>query len=263
MGYKIMENSETAKIIEHEKRKLHMKYIIALAAIFCFGSIVLALYNQEAFVGQVSFGCTITSIVLSVIAIWMSISGERSTNDIRIKISESTERLARTTQEIETLNNSYKENMNTQLTELKDVQEQLSKILYTVDDMKKQIFTINSKSITDFNTVDNNTMDTEQRISLFHNIYNWITYGKYFREFVFCKMTKEIIYKYTTNTKFSLEEIWNHLELDQIFVDADTINVYWGVINTLLAASVFDDENAVNSISKTIDKILYPQHTSP
>lgn len=257
-----MENNETVKLIKHEKLKLHLKYIIAFATIFCFGSIVLALYNQEAFVGQVSFGCTITSIVLSVIAIWMSISGERSTNDIRIKISESTERLTRTTQEIGTLNNSYEKTLNTQLTELKDVQEQLSKILYTVDDMQKQISTINSKSFSDFNTVDNKIMNTQQRISLFHNIFNWITYGNYFREFVFCKMTKEIIYKYKNSSKFSFEEIWNCLGLDRIFIDVDTIYVYWGIINTLLAASVFDDEGAVNNISKTIDEILYTQHTN-
>lgn len=39
-------------------------------------------------VAQVSFASTITSIVLSAIAIWMSITGERSTNEIKTRIMD-------------------------------------------------------------------------------------------------------------------------------------------------------------------------------
>ena len=89
-----MENNKNIDPIQHEKLKLHIKYIVAIALILLFGGIVLATSNQNEFVNQVSFASTITSIILSVIAIWMSISGERSTNDIRISIAESTERLS-------------------------------------------------------------------------------------------------------------------------------------------------------------------------
>lgn len=61
-----MENNAN---IKYEKLKLHIKYLITIAIIICFGSIVLALYNKTA---------------------------------------ESAERLAGTTKEIEALNKNYK-----------------------------------------------------------------------------------------------------------------------------------------------------------
>ena len=105
-----MENNE--KNSKHEKLKLHFIYIVVICFIICIGTIIIAAYNQEAFVAQVSFAGTITSIVLSVIAIWLSISGERTTNDIRIKIAESTERLSDTTKNVEALNKNYENTMN-------------------------------------------------------------------------------------------------------------------------------------------------------
>ena len=156
-----MGNNENVDITKHEKIILHMKYIIAISVIISLGSVVLALYNQDAFVAQVSFAATITSIVLSVIAIWMSISGERSTNDIKVKIAESTERLSGTTKEIETFNNNYKETMNTQLAELKNVQEKLAQITQSVNIVKEQLSFMSEKNTINPNTIDNSIMTRE------------------------------------------------------------------------------------------------------
>ena len=230
-----MENNENVEIIKHEKRKLHMNYIIAISAIISLGSVVLALYNQDAFVAQVSFAATITSIVLSVIAIWMSISGERSTDDIKVKIAESTERLSGTTKEIETFNNNYKETMGTQLAELKNLQEQLTEIFNSVDDVKEQIYHINKNTVINPN---DNIMDTEQRITLFHNIYLWEPDKNYYYELIFCKMVKILIIKHQNNSTFSFREVLNYLKQGSINIYSyrGTINIYWGIINTLLAA---------------------------
>ena len=110
-----MENNQNEKNVRHDNLKLHFIYVVTICFIICIGTIIIAAYNQEAFVSQVSFAGTITSIVLSVIAIWLSISGERTTNDIRIKIAESTERLSDTTKNVETLNKNYENTMDTQL----------------------------------------------------------------------------------------------------------------------------------------------------
>lgn len=92
-----MENNQNEKNLQQEKLKLHFTYIVVICFIICIGTVILAAHNQETFVSQISFAGTITSIVLSILAIWLSMSGERTTNDIRIKISESTERLSETT----------------------------------------------------------------------------------------------------------------------------------------------------------------------
>ena len=129
---KFMKNNKEVDIVQHEKLKLHIKYIIVIAVVLLFGGVVLATSNQNKFVSQISFGSTMTSIILSVIAIWMSISGERTTNDIKSKISYSADRLSETTEKIETLNNNHTETLDTQLSELKDVKEQLSKIILII-----------------------------------------------------------------------------------------------------------------------------------
>ncbi len=121
----MMEKNDNKDVIQNEKNKLHIKYLIAIASVISIGSIVLSLCNKDTFVAQVSFASTITSIVLSVIAIWMSISSERTTNDIKSKIWESTERLAKTTENVEILNDRNESIMNTQLNELNDVKEKL------------------------------------------------------------------------------------------------------------------------------------------
>lgn len=134
-----MGKNENADIIQNEKNRLHIKYIIAIAMIFCLGSIALSLYDKDIFVAQVSFAGTITSIVLSVIAIWMSISGERTTNDIKSRIMESTERLSKVTENVESLNNKNVTIMNTQLKELNNVKNKLEAIIHSVDNVGEQV----------------------------------------------------------------------------------------------------------------------------
>ena len=140
-----MENNQNEKNLQNEKLKLHFTYIIIICFIICIVTIIIAAYNQESFVSQVSFSGTITSIVLSVIAIWMSISGERSTNDIRIKIVESTERLSDTTKNVEILNKNYENTMDTQLNELKKVQEQLTKVIFSINSVGEQVSHLQEK----------------------------------------------------------------------------------------------------------------------
>ena len=43
------------------------------------------------------------------------------------------------------------------------------------------------------------------------------------------------------------------------------IDIYWGILNALLAASVFDDEAAVNQIFNTVNLKINPiaPHTFP
>ena len=162
-----MENNQNEINLKHEKLKLHYRYIIVICFIICIGTIIIAAHSQEAFVSQVSFAGTITSIVLSVIAIWMSISGERTTNDIRIKITESTERLSDTTKNVETLNKNYEKTMDTQLNELKNVQEQLAKVIFSINNVGEQVSHLQEKNTIIPGSINNNIYNTTQRTGLF------------------------------------------------------------------------------------------------
>lgn len=259
-----MDNNKNVDITKHEKNKLHMKYIIAISAIISLGSIVLSLYSQDAFVAQISFAATITSIVLSVIAIWMSISGERTTSDIRVKIAESTERLSGTTKEIEAFNNNYKEAMDTQLAELKNVQEQLAQIIQSVNVVKEQVSFMSEKNTINPNIINNSVMTTTQRVELFKSIFMWITCRDYHRECLFCHMVQITNDNRRKSIPITLNQIITYLPPSLTSYDwMGILHTYWGIINTLLAATVFDDPNAETQIINFINNKLYQQSPNP
>lgn len=253
----IMKKNEHITKLKEENHKLHTRYIITISIIICIGSIIMAIYNNEAFVSQVSFAGTISSIILSVLAIWMSISGERTTNDIRIKIAESTERLSGTTKEVKSLNKKYENTMNEQLTELKNVQEQLTKIIHSVDNVGEQVSIITQQKVYNTSNIstDINIMNTEQRTTLFYNIYRWTSNGNYYQDFLFCKMVYFVISGLRNSKIYTLNEVINYLIQSNININfyMRDIEINWGVINTLSAASVFNDETAVNTILETIN----------
>lgn len=70
--------------------------------------------DNEMFVGQVSFASTVTSIVLSVIAIWMSISGERQTSEIKDKVAVASDKLAETVNESQKIMNELQKTLEQQ-----------------------------------------------------------------------------------------------------------------------------------------------------
>lgn len=90
--------------IKCEKQKIHTTYIVVISVILLVMGFVSASASETKFVSEFSFASTITSIILSVIAIWMSISGERTTNSIVNKIDDSMEHLLDTTKMAQKLN---------------------------------------------------------------------------------------------------------------------------------------------------------------
>ena len=249
-----MDNNQNEKNLQNEKLKLHFTYIIVICFIICIGTIIIAAYNQEAFVSQISFAGTITSIILSVIAIWLSISGERTTNDIRIKIAESTERLSDTTKNVESLNQNYEKTMDTQLNELKKVQEQLTKVIFSINSVGEQVSHLQEKSSIISNTIDKQILNTTQRITIFNTVYTtWFINKDPYLEWLFCMIIYIFITRYNKNrTACNLNNILYDLSQSNVDINLwmKSIDIYWGIFNTLLAASVFDDETAVNQIFK-------------
>lgn len=264
----MMEKKETIDTIQNEKNKLHIKYLITIASIISLGSIVLSLCNKDTFVAQVSFASTITSIVLSVIAIWMSISGERTTNDIKIRILESTDRLAKTTENVEILNNKNESIMNTQLDELNNVKEKLEAIIHSVDTVGEQVTIMQEKINTAPNTpqtVDDKKMTTEQKIALFQNLYTWAvdnsTTNKKYRAWLLCVMTQRFLDNKKNSIPNVYREAMKHLKTINANLDKwnKVINAYWGALCMLSMASVFSDQKVVKKISEIITPWLSSQ----
>lgn len=84
------------RVEEAVKHRTYVILMIIAVALLIF-ALTVKTGSNKVFVEQVSFASTITSIILSVIAIWMSITGERNTNEIKNKVSEAACSLTMTT----------------------------------------------------------------------------------------------------------------------------------------------------------------------
>ncbi|MGG7077624.1 hypothetical protein [Clostridium sardiniense] len=71
-----MDYKEYEKDIKYIKNILHMKYLLGIVIGIISITIIASCYNNNEFVQQVSFAGTVSSIILSVIAIIMTINGE-------------------------------------------------------------------------------------------------------------------------------------------------------------------------------------------
>lgn len=115
----------------------------SVVAILAVAIMILCLISagssQSTFVDQFSFASTITSIVLSVIAIWMSITGERGTIEIKDKILHASERLEKTTSNVEKINSNYQKEISDQITSLEYIQKKLDEIVLSFTDVKDEM----------------------------------------------------------------------------------------------------------------------------
>lgn len=150
-----MKENNCPNEVQCEKNKLHIKYITGFASVLTLGSVVLAGYNNVAFVSQFSFASTVTSIVLSVVAIWMSISGERTTNEIKNKILDASQRLEDTTSNVEKINSNYHEEISNQILSLECIQNKLDGIVTCFSDVKNEMSATKEQVVHIANKINN------------------------------------------------------------------------------------------------------------
>lgn len=109
-----------------EKQKLHVKYIAGIC--ITIATVVLAYRTSDVqtFVDQLSFSSTIASIILSVLAIIMSISGEGKTEGIRSQMTETTLELRKTVKTVQTINDGV-------ITNLKQLQDGMNELQMKIE----------------------------------------------------------------------------------------------------------------------------------
>lgn len=147
-----------------EKQKLHVKYIAGI----CIGitAVVLAYRTSEVqtFVNQLSFASTIASIILSVLAIIMSISGEGKTEGIRNQMSETTMELRKTVETVQTINEGVINSLN----QLEDgINELQTRIEQIPDNTAEKIYAKRYQGVTKTRkiAVDNANNETWRKIN--------------------------------------------------------------------------------------------------
>lgn len=110
------------------RTKLHSKYIACISIGIVIWIIATGQANTEQFADWISFASTITSIILSVIAIILSITGEGKTDAVRDKIEEAVKKLEKTANDIENANSDSVKNINEVKREIVSLKESLKDI---------------------------------------------------------------------------------------------------------------------------------------
>lgn len=94
---KSTEKNETFKeytiLRQVDRNRLHTKYISCIALGIVIWLIATGTHNHDFFPDWVAFASTITSIILSVVAIILSITGESKTDAIKSDLAETARKL--------------------------------------------------------------------------------------------------------------------------------------------------------------------------
>lgn len=120
------------------------KIVLIISIVLMILALTVKTSDDSAFVGQVSFASTVTSIVLSVIAIWMSITGERSTNEIKEKVSSSVGKLTETTCKSTALTDDLKKTLDNQNKKYDEIIEKMKTVVSNIEGMKVTVGSMNS-----------------------------------------------------------------------------------------------------------------------
>lgn len=111
--------------------------ILVIAVALLILSLTIKTSCNDVFVNQVSFASTVTSIVLSVIAIWMSISGERQANEIKDKVSIASDKLLETVSESKMITKALQDTLDSQNRIYSDLSKKMTHIGEAVDNIGK------------------------------------------------------------------------------------------------------------------------------
>lgn len=111
------------------KTKLHSRYITCIAVGIVIWLLATGQANTSEFSAWISFASTIASIILSVIAIIMSITGESKTDAMRNQMEETANKLEETARSIEIAN---KQNIKN----IEELKENIDKLQEKVEQYK-------------------------------------------------------------------------------------------------------------------------------
>lgn len=98
-------------ILKTEKGKLHSRYIAIICIAISVWLIASGSAKDAAFISQLSFASTVTSIILSVIAIILSITGESKTSMMQARMEDIVQSLEKTAGQIAEISDNTEKNM--------------------------------------------------------------------------------------------------------------------------------------------------------
>lgn len=128
------------------KTTLHRNYIVSISVGILVWVLATGQANSDEFSSWISFASTITSIILSVIAIFMSISGENKTDAMRNQMEETANKLERATESINQANNKNLQNIDELKKGIAELQDKIESLQGKTDEMLSKYEKANSNT---------------------------------------------------------------------------------------------------------------------
>ena len=113
---------------ENDRIKLHIRYICFITISIVVWLIATGTANNKEFYNWVSFAGTITSIILSVLAIIMSITGEGKTEHIKDQLEDTANHIRQAQCIVGEINKSIEDNLGELNSEIKRLSDKIDDV---------------------------------------------------------------------------------------------------------------------------------------
>lgn len=111
-----------------QRNSLHTKYLVGISAGICIWFIATGHAKDDSFIAQLSFASTVTSIILSVIAIILSISESGKAEIMEGRLEETVQKLENASEMVKNISESTEKTLNELNSSLRELDKKIEKI---------------------------------------------------------------------------------------------------------------------------------------
>ena len=190
---------------KYEKGKLHIRYLLIIASILAVIGISIAIGGNDEALGQISMASTVSSIILSSIAIFMSISGENKLNYTHDKLVETSDRMSGITANLELANNLLNDTIN-HITKIDYISERLEHIGQSVDNVEKEVFNRTTLRVNENSTV---SVSSDIIWQVYQNLIEESTDA--FREIIKAAIEYVVVY-FVDENDYTIDDMLKYVE---------------------------------------------------
>ncbi|SHH56813.1 hypothetical protein [Clostridium intestinale] len=233
---------------KYEKLKIHFNYLLAISLILIALIIIASSYWNEAFVGQVSFAGTISSIILSVIAIIITLIGESKSDNTKDKLLNVSDSLVKTAEIISNSSNELKE-ISSITSKIEKLYEYMDKVIMNVEETNISIKNLAPTTIS--SKIDDVLLDVSEMYIRIRDGYksNAIAF-----KFIVCASYWFILKDYDTDFTIFIDNKIKGIHSS----NENAFDTYIGILYSLLVC----DQNNIESLKKEVKKDIesfYPE----
>ncbi|MCI5872528.1 MAG: hypothetical protein PUJ55_12130 [Clostridiales bacterium] len=117
--------------------KMRARYLGILALVVITWQVAIYCVSSEQFVDELSLAATVSSIILSVLAIIMSISGNKTMNEIEVRLGDTASKMNTSSNKATEINDSLIKNIAKQEDIFIKFEERLGTIIQKIDSVKE------------------------------------------------------------------------------------------------------------------------------